>query len=201
MTRLIPVRILVIDDDEVLCRRVSGWLAEAAFDVVTFTEPAAGLAHVEKVDCQLALVDLRLPGMDGVELVGALRQAAPRARIVAMAGFLEVPQVIAAMRAGAADILEKPIQGPALLEALERQLTAIGLNVRSEEEYNRRLGVRIRAARSAANLTLNDVARACGLTAAQISHIELGKTGTSTWTFARICGALKTPPAELLNGL
>jgi DNA-binding NtrC family response regulator len=201
MTRLIPVRVLVVDDDDAVCRRLAGWLTEAAYDVVTFTDPAAGLEHAGKVACQLALVDLRLPQMDGVELVSALRNTTPRIRVVAMAAFPEAAQVIAAVRAGARDVLEKPIQPPALFAALDRQLAESGISVRSEEEYNRRLGARIRAVRAEANLTLNDVARACGLSAAQLSHIELGKTATSTWTLARIGSALNTPLAGLLDNL
>lgn len=201
MMRLIPVRVLVIDDDESVCRKLSGWLAEAAFDVVTFTDPAAGLEHARKVFSQVALVDLRLPDTDALELIGALRAASPRTHVVALSAFPEVAQVLAAMRAGARDVLEKPIQPPALFAALERQLIELGVSVRSEEEYNRRLGARLRAVRAEANLTLSDVASTCGLTAAQLSHIELGKTATSTWTLARIAGALNTPLTTLLGGL
>ena len=45
MTRVIPIRVLVIDDDETVCRRLAGWLTEAHYDVLTFTDPAAGLAR------------------------------------------------------------------------------------------------------------------------------------------------------------
>ena len=98
-------------------------------------------------------------------------------------------------------MLEKPVQRATLLAALERQLVDMGMGVRSEEEFNRRLGARLRAMRGAADRTLNDVASACGLSSAQLSHIELGKTGTSTWSLARICSALGTPLAELLEDL
>ena len=201
MMRLIPVRVLVIDDDEAVRRKVSVWLTEAAYDVVTFNDPAAGLAHAEKAACQIALVDLRMPDTDGVELIGAVCRVAPRTRVLALAAFPEAARVIAAVRAGARDILEKPIQPPVRHAAIERQLAALGICVRSEEEYNRRLGARIRAARVEAGLTLNDVAGACGLSAAQLSHIELGKTATSTWSFARVCSALRTTPAALLENL
>ena len=201
MTRLIPVRVLVIDDDEAVCRKVAGWLSEAAYDVVTFTDPAASLEHVEKVSCHIALVDLCLPQMDGVVLVENLRRLSPNTRILAVMAFPEVSQIITAMRAGVRDILEKPLQPTSLLAALERQLAEGGLSVRSEEEYNRRLGARVRATRAEANLTLNDVARVCGLSTGQLSHIELGRTATSTWTLARISSALNTSVATLLDKL
>jgi DNA-binding NtrC family response regulator len=201
MTRTRSIRVLVIDDEEALCRKMAGWLTEAGFDVATFTDPAAGLSYAEKASLQLALVDLRLPNWSGAELVAAVQRAAPRTRILVMAAFPDVAQVVAAVRAGARDILEKPIQAATLLAALERQLAEGGLSVRSEGEYNRRLGARIRAARAAANLTLNEIAANSNLSTAQLSQIELGKTGTSTWTLARIASALRTSPAALLDGI
>lgn len=201
MTRMISVRVLVIDDEEAICRKTAAWLTEAGFDVATFTDPAQGLAYAEKSDVQLALVDLRVPNWNGEELVAAVQRAAPQARILALAAFPEVPQVLAAVRAGARDVLEKPLAAATLLAALERQLAEGGLAVRSEAEFNRRLGTRIRAARAATNLTLNDVAASCNLSAAQLSQIELGKTGTSAWTLARVASALRTSPAALLEGI
>jgi len=201
MPRLIAVRVLVVDDDEAVCRRLATWLADAAYDVATFTDPQAALEYARKVESRLGLVDLRLPTMEGAELIRELRQISPALRIIALAAFPEVREVIAAVRAGARDVLEKPLQPAAVLEALERQLAEIGVSVRTEEDYNRRLGARLRAARAGAGLTLQSVARECGLSEAQLSAIELGRTATSTWTLARICAALRIPPATLLNGL
>jgi len=60
MMRIIPIRTLVIDDDDAVCRKVGGWLREAACDVVTFTDPEAALAHTTRAAGQVGLVDLRL---------------------------------------------------------------------------------------------------------------------------------------------
>jgi FixJ family two-component response regulator len=201
MMRIIPVRALVIDDDDSVCRKVSAWLRDAGCDVVAFTRPAEGIDHAQRAACQVGLVDLRLAGVDGPGVIATLRQAAPTMRIVAMSAFPDVPQVVAAMRAGARDLLEKPIQQPALLEAVERQLTELGLGIRSEPEFNRRLGARLRAVRTHVQRTLPEVAEACGLTVSRLSQIELGKTGTTLWALARICSALRTPLDKLLADL
>jgi DNA-binding NtrC family response regulator len=201
MMRVMPVRVFVLDDDEAVCRKISGWLTDAAYDVVTFTDPLAALEYAHRVFSPIALVDLRLPDANAVEVISTLGRLSPQVRVIGMAAFPELPHVLAAMRAGARDILEKPIRPAALLEALERQLVELGMVARSEEEYNRWLGARIRAARAAVNLTLSEVALSCGLSAAQLSQIELGKTGTTAWSFARICAALNTRPTTLLNGI
>jgi DNA-binding NtrC family response regulator len=201
MMRIIPVRTLVIDDDDAVCRKVGGWLRESACDVVTFTDPDAALTHASRAPGQVGLIDLRLGGTDGVSVVAALGKAAPEMRLIAMSAFPDAKQVIAAMRAGARDLLEKPIQREALLAALERQLAEVGVQVRSEDEFNRRLGARVRSVRSQAKRTLAAVAGDCGLTVAQLSQIELGKSATSTWGLARICSALATPMDRLLRDL
>lgn len=201
MARIIPVRVLVIDDDDDVCRKMTAWLQEAACDVLTFTDPTAGLEQARRVACHVAFVDLRLGQIDGTSVITALHEASEETRVVALSAFPETKEVIAAVRAGACDVLEKPIQSATLVQALERQLAALGLAIRSEDEFNRRLGERLREARSAAGRTLADVAGRCGVTSAQLSQIELGKTATSTWTLARIAAALRTPLEKLMRGL
>lgn len=201
MIHLIPVRVLLIDDDDNVCRKVGAWLTEAAYDVVPFTAAGPALEYAGRVFAPLALVDLRLPETDAPALITELRRVSPRTEVIVMAAFPEVSHVIAAVRAGARDILEKPIQRPGVLAALERLLVQMGVAVRTEEEYNQRLGALLREARTAARRTLNDVATASGVSPAQLSQIETGKTGTSTWTFARVCAALQTRPSTLLEGL
>ena len=197
----IAVRTLVIDDDDALCRKLYAWLEEAAFDAITFTDPDEGLRHATRAPCRLALVDLRLPQTDGVEVIARLHESCPETRIVAMSAFPKTEQVIAAVRAGACDLLEKPIQPQALRAALERQLRATGVSGRTEAEFNRRLGGRLRALRREAQRTLAQVAEASGISAAQLSQIENGKTATTTWTLARLGAALRMPLAQLLHGL
>jgi DNA-binding NtrC family response regulator len=201
MMRVIPVRALIIDDDESVCRRLGDWLREAAYDVVTFTAADVGLAHTARAPAQIALVDLRMADQDGIGVVAALHEAAPKMRIIAMSAFPEPQQIIAAMRAGARDLLEKPIQRAPLLETLERQLAHGGIQIRSEQEFHRRLGARIRSLRMQSDRSLAEVASACGFTAAQLSQIELGRSGTSAWALARICGALEIPLDRLLGQL
>ncbi len=201
MKKRIRVRTLVIDDDETVCRRLSGWLADEAHEVATFTDPRAGVEHARQTPCELALVDLRLADVDGDEVIGRLRETSPQTRVVALSAFPQMDQVLRAIRAGARDLLEKPIQRPVLLKVLERQLAEIGIPARTEPEFNRRLGARLRKVRRDTRRTQQEVAELAGITAAQLSQIELGKTATSTWTLARISGALKITLASLFDGL
>ncbi len=199
MAARIHIRVLIVDDEEAVCRRLRGWLEPRLFEVSTFSRGDEAVRYAARVPHEVALVDLRMAGQDGAEVIRELREARAETRIVAMAAFPEVPQVLAAMRAGAADLLEKPVQEPALLRAVETQLTVSGVVARDEAEFNRRLGQRVRAVRQAAERTLEQVAEASGVSAAQISQIELGKTATTTWTLGRICAALHVPLHRLFQ--
>jgi DNA-binding NtrC family response regulator len=197
----IAVRLLIVDDDEALCRKLYGWLEAVGYDVVTFDDPGAARRHATKAAFQLALVDLRLPDADGADVIGTLLAASPQMRVIGMCAFPEASQIVAAFRAGMRDLVEKPVQQGVLLPALERQLTESGIAARTQEEFNRRLGTRLRAMRRDAGRTLSDLAGASGITTAQLSQIELGKTATSTWTLARVCAAMRLTLGQLFEGM
>jgi FixJ family two-component response regulator len=193
MKARIRVCTLLIDDDETVRRRVSGWLDAEGYEVAAFTDPQAGLEHAERDPCELALVDLRMPDVDGVDVITRLREASPMTRVVAVSAFPQPDQVRRAVRAGARDLIEKPMQRSALLRALQRQLEEIGIPARTEAQLNERLGARLRQLREQARRTQRELAASVGITPAQLSQIELGKTATTTWTLARIGAALKVP--------
>lgn len=193
MTHAMRISILIVDDDEPAGRRMRQTLEEAGFDATSFTDAPAALVHAARVPPHLMLVDLALPEVDGVAAVAALRGAAPTARCVAMLAFPTVDELLAAFRGGAADVLIKPVQPPSLVAFVEAQLASAGVLARDEAALNVALGGRLRRLRQQRELTLQAVADASGITAAQLSQIELGKTATTTWTLARVCAALRTP--------
>jgi len=201
MKERIPVRTLVIDDEQAVCRQLQRWLADEAFDVVTFTSAAEALRYARNDHCPLVLADLRMPDCDGAELVRKLCAARADVRVIGVIAFPEIAHVMAAIRAGVRDVLEKPLQRATVLAALERQLVDLGFVAHTEEAFNRRLGARLRGLRAAAGLTLKQVAEQTGITDVQVSQIELGKTATSTWTLARLCGALRISPARFFEGV
>lgn len=197
----ISVRALVIDDDASICQKLSGWLTEQSLEVTTATDASEGLRKAASTAFDVALVDLVLPTMDGHDVIQSLCQASPRTRVVAMSVFTDSDKFVRARRAGARAVLPKPIQQPALRLEVDRQLAELGLGVRTEEEFNARLGARIREIRQATGRTLHDIAGFAEISAAQLSQIELGKTATTTWTLARICGVLNVGMASLFAGL
>ncbi len=125
-------RILIVEDEDKLRRVLELQLHSADFDVDQAESAEAALKLVDRAD--LVLTDLRLPGMDGLELIHLIRRQNTRTPIVVMTAFGTVETAVNAMKAGAADFLLKPFP-------LDHMMTVVrkALDVRALEDENRRL--------------------------------------------------------------
>ncbi len=127
-------RVLFVDDDNTLREVLKRELEDFGLEVHAFAEPKAALAHVERQPVDVALIDLRLPGMDGLELLKRLRVLDEALPVVMLTGHGAVREAVEAMRHGAHDFLTKPVS----LESLERILTR-ACGQRDLMQENRRL--------------------------------------------------------------
>lgn len=112
----------VVDDDAAV-RGALRWLLEGEGFAVR--DYASAEAFLEARDPRLggcAVVDLRMPGMSGLELQDALARRGDRMPLVFLTAHGEIPLAVAAMRAGAVDFVEKPFDDEQLLEAIRRAL-------------------------------------------------------------------------------
>src|SRR5262245_9188633 len=103
-----PYSVLVVDDEALTLRTVSRGLAAEGFDVLTATsgEDALKIFADEKPD--LVLLDIVLPGIDGVEVLRQIKAAAPAGIVVMMSAYHMVDRAVEAMKLGAYDYLIKP---------------------------------------------------------------------------------------------
>lgn len=122
-------RILLIDDDEAVREATEMLLDAKGFEVVSVADGRAGIEAVRKGAFDVAIVDLFMPGMDGLETTRAMRQQDPRLAVIAVSGFmmgdrlLEMPNFDAmAAEAGAFVTLYKPFKPDALLQAIDTAL-------------------------------------------------------------------------------
>ena len=97
----IHVRLLIIDDDEGVCRRLGSWLTEERFGVETFTDVNAGLDAATRNSFDIAFLDLRPPDIDGAELVARVGAAPGSPRVIVMGAFPDPDEVKRALAAGA----------------------------------------------------------------------------------------------------
>ena len=116
-------KILVVDDDPVMREMVGEMLLEAGHAVVVAGSAEEALEKAdEAADFGCVLTDLQMPGLDGLGLLGALRERHPTTPVVLMTSFGSVETAVEAMRLGAHDFVTKPFQAERLLLTLERAL-------------------------------------------------------------------------------
>ncbi len=124
----------VVDDDESVRRSVGFMLKTAGFKVQPYASGAELLNGARTLDPGCILLDIRMPGMDGLEVQQALRDAGVSLPVIIMTGHGDVPLSVKAMKAGAVDFIEKPFEKAVLLSALEQGFASLQ---RSEDKRGR----------------------------------------------------------------
>jgi two-component system, NtrC family, response regulator HydG len=108
-------KILLCDDEDSLCRSLGRILRGCGHEVVSADGPG-GVTRIRQDHFDLILTDIRMPVVDGFEIIATARQFAPHTPVIAMSGSAEIPDAVKAMHAGARDFLIKPFDGKALEE-------------------------------------------------------------------------------------
>jgi len=110
-------KILLCDDEDSLCRSLGRILRAAGHEVVAM-DGARGYARLKEERFDLILTDIRMPEVNGFEILAAARMYAPGTPVIAMSGSAEIPDAVRAMHAGARDFLIKPFEVRTLEEAV-----------------------------------------------------------------------------------
>lgn len=112
--------LLLVDDDDVFRRRLARAFAERGFEVREAADGGAALALARAESPELAVVDLRMPGAGGLEVVRGLHEIDPTTRIVVLTGYGSIATAVEAMRLGATHYVAKPADADDLLAAFAR---------------------------------------------------------------------------------
>ena len=108
----------VVDDDSAVRRSLERLLDAAGFHAVSYQSPAAFLNAASGLSAGCVLLDIRMPGVDGLEVQARLNRLRVNLPVIVMTGHGDVPSAVRAMKAGAVDFLEKPFDDETLLNAI-----------------------------------------------------------------------------------
>ena len=122
MNEQVESKVAIIDDDDALRDALVVLVSAAGWQADGYASAEAFLASLDGERAGCALIDVRLPGMDGMELFRKLAEVAPGFPVVILTGHGDVPMAVEALKAGAIDFIEKPFDPDRLLTSLRQAL-------------------------------------------------------------------------------
>lgn len=116
----------IVDDDAAMRESLEFLLSADGLAARTYESADALLARLGELEPGCILTDVRMPGMNGLELVAKLRQHGDSHPVIVLTGHADVPLAVEAMKAGVLDFLEKPVRDETLLASVRAALAAGG---------------------------------------------------------------------------
>ena len=114
------MRIIVIDDEKIKRTTMTDVLNKAGYNVESFETPIAALAHFEKFGSDIVITDIRMPGLDGFEVLRKVKSISPNTAVVMITGYGTIESAVEAMKLGAYDYLTKPFSSDQLLLVISK---------------------------------------------------------------------------------
>ncbi len=201
MAQRMKLRVLVIDDDEDICLYLKEFLTREGYRVTTISKPLDALPEIREGRHQIVLLDVRMPEMDGVELLREIRAIDSDICVIIMTAYPSVESAVETMKSDAFDYLRKPFELEQLRGVIQRAIREKGLMIDAEERVNQLLGAKIRQLRKERSLTLKQLANKTALSVSLISQIELGKSAASVSTLRKLATALGVTMSYLFEGV
>lgn len=114
------IYILIVDDDMIVRESMSNWLMEEGYKVDTSEDGPSGLEKIKTNNYDLAVVDIKMPGMDGIELLKKSKEIYPDLPILVMTAYASVDTAVQAMKDGAFDYIVKPFDPENVSQIISR---------------------------------------------------------------------------------
>jgi FixJ family two-component response regulator len=123
-------RIYVVDDDTCLLAAVQLYLEKAKLDCERFESSADCLERLQYQYCDLLVTDVQMPGMSGLELLAEIKHVSPWVPVIMMSSYGDIPLAVQAVKAGAIDFIEKPLEWDSFLALINSAISQSELSPR-----------------------------------------------------------------------
>jgi PAS domain S-box-containing protein len=135
-------KILIVDDEELIVRLLSISLRSDGYQTVSAFSGEQGLEVFKAESPDIVVTDIKMPGMDGLELLKKIKEIDPEKEVIIVTGHGDIDSTITALQYGASDFINKPVRDAALAIALERAKSKIAIR-KKLEEYTTTLEIKI----------------------------------------------------------
>jgi two-component system, OmpR family, response regulator len=193
------IGILIIDDDREICDYMETFLARDGFLVKALTSPQDAVEEVKTGKYHLVILDLMMPRIDGIELLGQIRKVDTDIAVIIFTGYPSLETAVASMKLDVVDYIKKPFNPEEFSQVIERVIKRKGLARSPEEELHKVIGSSIRELRKENGLTLKQMARRTSLSVSLLSQIERAESSASISSLYKIALALDTPITSLFG--
>jgi len=112
-------KIMVVDDEVLICDLLEEFLKLQGYQVTTAYDGEDAILKFKTLRPQMVLLDIRMPGMDGIDVLQSIKDMDSRTGVIMLSAFGDVETIQKAMQGGAYKYIQKPVEFGALLEALQ----------------------------------------------------------------------------------
>src|SRR5574341_1157784 len=189
-------RVLVVDDEEIVRESLTDWLAEEGCAVEAVPDGASALRRVGEEAWAVLLVDLKMPGIDGLQVLAEAHRLQPDAAAVMMTAYASVDTAVQAMKLGAYDYLVKPFEPEELSHMVRKILDQQALrreNIALRKALKQQYRFHDLVSKSPRMQAVFEVARSAAASSSTV--LLLGESGTGKELLARAIHA-ESPRAE-----
>ncbi len=179
-------RILIVDDEEIVRESLSGWLEQDGYTLATAPDGPRAIEMLKADPWSIMLVDLKRPGMDGLQVLEEAKKLQPDVAAVIMTAYATVDTAVAAMKIGAYDYLVKPFDPEELslmISKIVAQQSLVRENVILRKVLKREYRFRDLVSKSPVMQAVFDLARTAAKS--QSTILILGESGTGKELLAR----------------
>jgi len=138
------IRILIVDDELIVRESLGNWLKEEGYSVNTSDNGNDALEKIKARGCDLVIADVKMPGMDGIELLDRCKKLDPDLQVLVMTAYASIDTAVQAMKKGAFDYIVKPFNPEDVTRIIQRALKFKMLeqeNILLKKELEKKYGI------------------------------------------------------------
>jgi DNA-binding NtrC family response regulator len=104
------LKIMVLDDEPIVCKRLKPALEKQGHEVETFTQSSEAMMRIKEVDYDIIITDLKMKGIDGMQLLEEAKRRSPKTEIIVITGFATMETAKESFHKGVFDFIAKPFK-------------------------------------------------------------------------------------------